>query len=150
MENLLIRKAERQDLPVIMELLKELDLEGDEAMSLEEVHRLFNRISQYPDYHIYLATKGGEPVGTYTLLIMDKLEHGGTPSGIVDSVAVASDRQGEGIGKALMQHAKDTCQEKGCYKIMLSSNKTRTDAHRFYEALGYEQHGISYSLNITE
>ena len=148
MENLSIREADQFDLPEVLELLRELDLDGDKPMSQAEAMRLFDRIGDYPDYTIYLARKEGEAVGTYALLIMDKLEHGGAPSGIVDSVAVAKAFQGQGIGKAMMRHAMDKCREKGCYKLMLSSNKTREDAHRFYEGLGFHMHGYSYAIDV--
>lgn len=148
MENLSIKEADRYDLPEVLRLLRELDLEGDKPMSQEEALRLFDRLGEYPDYKVYLARKEGEAVGTYALLIMDKLEHGGAPSGIVDSVAVSNTYQGQGIGKAMMLHAMQQCREKGCYKLMLSSNKIRTDAHRFYEKLGFQMHGYSYAINV--
>jgi N-acetylglutamate synthase-like GNAT family acetyltransferase len=147
MDDLSIRKAEESDIPSILELLTELDLDGDEALSLSEATDLFRRIQTYPDYAIYLAESDGKPVGTYALLFMDKLEHGGIPSGIVDSVAVSCEHQGKGIGKAMMLHAQAQCTLKGAYKLMLSSNMTRKNAHKFYESLGFEKHGYSYKIN---
>lgn len=141
-----IRTADISDLENILKLLKELDLDGDKEMALEDAKRLFQRIQQYPDYTIYLAMHGATAVGTYALLIMDKLEHGGAPSGIVDSVAVAHDYQGHGIGSAMMLHAREVCRSKGCYKLMLSSNKNRIQAHEFYQKLGFNQHGFSFSI----
>jgi N-acetylglutamate synthase-like GNAT family acetyltransferase len=144
-----IRKATQEDLPNILELLKELDLDGDQPMPLEQARRLFQRIASYPNYSVYLAESDGRPVGTYALLIMDKLEHGGAPSGIVDSVAVSAACQGQGIGKLMMRHAQEQCRRHGAYKLMLSSNMSRTDAHAFYEALGFERHGFSYKITIS-
>jgi GNAT superfamily N-acetyltransferase len=43
-----------------------------------------------------------------------------------------------GIGQALLDRAAELAQEAGCYKIMLGSNKKRSDAHRFYRKAGYE------------
>jgi GNAT superfamily N-acetyltransferase len=48
----------------------------------------------------------------------------------------------------MMKHAMDECQKIGCYKLALSSNKIRIDAHRFYENLGFKQHGISFSVEF--
>ena len=40
------------------------------------------------------------------------------------------------------------CRQKGCYKMMLSSNLRRTGAHAFYESLGFEKHGYSFRIDL--
>ena len=112
MSKIHIREAELSDIPALLELSKELDISGEETMPLEEAERLFNKISDYPDYTIYIAEIEEEPVGTYALLIMDKLEHGGAPSGIIDSVSVDASFQRMGIGKTLMSHAREMCKKR--------------------------------------
>jgi len=56
-----------------------------------------------------VAVAGGEIVGTFALLIMDNLAHAlrGAPSGIVEDVIVHLTRQGQGIGKQIMQYAME-------------------------------------------
>jgi GNAT superfamily N-acetyltransferase len=44
----------------------------------------------------------------------------------------------------MMEHARDACRRAGCYKLALSSNLKRADAHRFYDSLGFERHGFSF------
>ncbi|MDY7021555.1 MAG: hypothetical protein SWJ54_09355 [Cyanobacteriota bacterium] len=36
--------------------------------------------------------------------------------------------------------------EAGCYKVTLSSNLHRDHAHKFYESLGFQQHGAEGSI----
>jgi ribosomal small subunit protein bTHX len=110
-------------------------------------HR-FARIAAYPDYAVYLAEEDGVPVGTFALLVMDNLAHGGAPEGVVENVVVAEGRRGQGIGRALMRFAMDRCAAAGCYKLVLSSNVQREAAHRFYEDLGFVQHGLSFSVPL--
>jgi GNAT superfamily N-acetyltransferase len=88
-------------------------------------------------------------VGTFALLVLDNLAHGLTPAGLVESVVVAEGRRGQGIGAAMMRFAMDRCAEAGCYKLALSSNVRRVDAHRFYERLGFVQHGLSFSVPLA-
>ena len=139
-----IRTAVIADLALVIPLLSLLDRPGMPPMVLEEAANLFARMASYPDYRLFIAEINGQAVGTYSLLIMDNLGHRGSPIGIVECVSVAEDRRGQGIGKQLMHHAMRECQIKGCYKLALSSNVARTDAHAFYDSLGFKRHGISF------
>lgn len=65
------------------------------------------------------------------------LSHGGRPFGIIENVVVAESAQGQGFGKVLMERAEVLAREAGCYKLALASNQKRTEAHGFYEALGF-------------
>ena len=144
-----IRKAEKKDIPSIIALHSEIDLSNEESISLQNANIIFSRIQSYPNYHIYVALIQGEIVGTFALLIMDNLAHNGAPSGIVEDVAVRQKWQEKGIGKHMMAYAMQRCKEAGCYKMALSSNSIRENAHRFYESLGFNKHGYSFVIDIT-
>ncbi|MGL5509093.1 MAG: GNAT family N-acetyltransferase, partial [Microcoleaceae cyanobacterium] len=53
-----------------------------------------------------------------------------------------------GFGKQMMQFALNISREAGCYKMSLSSNVLRIHAHKFYEDLGFQKHGWSFSLTL--
>lgn len=148
MTALRIRLAERSDLPAVLRLLRAFDPPGAPEPDREEAERVFARIESYPDFAVYIAEDGDQAVGTFSLLVMDNLAHGFTPAGLVESVVVAEGRRGQGIGSAMMRFAMDRCAEAGCYKLALSSNVRREDAHRFYERLGFVQHGLSFSVAL--
>jgi GNAT superfamily N-acetyltransferase len=95
-----------------------------------------------------VAEQDREIVGSFALLVMDNLGHLGAPSGIVEDVVVAPARQSSGIGAAMMRFALDRCRQKGCYKMVLSSNAKRLRAHAFYESLGFERHGYSFRVDL--
>jgi len=116
---------------------------------LHEATRLFARFARYPDYTLYVAERDGSIVGSFALLVMDNLGHLGAPSGIVEDVVVAPSSQGQGVGKAMMAFAYNRCREKGCYKLVLSSNAKRERAHAFYESLGFARHGYSFRLDLA-
>ena len=139
-----IRDAKVEDLPAVLRILAETGIDGGDSFSLAEATEHFARIRQTPGFRLLVAVAGGEIAGTYALQIMGKLGKRGTPAGIVEDVAVAVDRQGQGIGKAMMRHALEACRTAGCYKLALSSNVIRGDAHRFYDSLGFERHGYSF------
>lgn len=139
-----IRDAADDDLAAVMRILADSGIDGGESFSLEEARRHFARIQALPGFRLLVAVDGSEVVGTYVLQIVQKLGKRGTPAGVVEDVAVAPSRQGRGIGRAMMEHARAACREAGCYKLALSSNLRREDAHRFYESLGFERHGFSF------
>ena len=93
-----------------------------------------------------MALADGAIAGTYALLVLDNLAKRGARTGIVEDVAVLPARQGQGIGRAMMAHAREQCRAAGCYKLSLSSNLCRQAAHRFYESLGFERHGYSFVI----
>ena len=143
----LIRVATREDLPAVLDLYQHAGLDRDGGMTPGEAGSVYARFAAYPNYKLYVACIGDKVVGTFALLIMDNLAHHGTPSGIVEDVAVDPQTQGRGIGKAMMRFARDVCREKGCYKLSLTSNQVREGAHAFYESIGFERHG--YSFRVT-
>ncbi|WP_026996273.1 GNAT family N-acetyltransferase [Flectobacillus major] len=140
-----IRQAQTTDLVAVLQLYADV-LDKGNVLSLPQAEKLFHKMQSYPNYRVYVAEEASQIVGTFALLIMDNLAHQGTPSGIVEDVAVQVDQQGKGIGKAMMQFAMAICQESGCYKLVLSSNQRRTEAHAFYESLGFERHGFSFQV----
>lgn len=143
-----IRKATERDLPHILSLYSELDTDKEPVFPLDKALAIFDRIKNYPDYTIYVVTFNTEIIGVFSLLIMDNLAHAGAPSGIVEDVIVHGRWRGKGIGKKMMGFAMDRCKEKGCYKLSLSSNFKREDAHRFYETLGFQKHGYSFLIEL--
>jgi GNAT superfamily N-acetyltransferase len=146
--SLTIRPASKADLPDVLRLYAQPALDDGNVISLSEAERIFERIARYPEYRIFVAKLDGRIIGTFAFLVMDNLGHLGTCSGIVEDVAVDPAYQGQGVGKAMMARAIDLFRERGCYKVVISSNFKRPRAHAFYESLGFERHGYSFRLTI--
>ena len=143
-----IRKAVESDLPSILRLYAQPGIDDDDVLSLDAALEIFQRMASYPRYHVHVATISGAIVGTFALLIMDNLAHIGAPSAVVEDVCVDEQLRGRGVGKAMMQYAMKVATECGCYKLTLSSNIQRTRAHDFYRSLGFEQHGLSFRVDL--
>jgi ribosomal protein S18 acetylase RimI-like enzyme len=143
-----IQEAVISDLPSILNLYATV-LDKGNILPISEAEKLFKKMQTYPNYKMYVAEKEEKIVATFALLIMDNLAHQGTPSGVVEDVAVLTELQGKGIGKMMMEFAMEKCQEAGCYKLVLSSNVKRKEAHAFYESLGFEKHGFSFTMKIA-
>jgi GNAT superfamily N-acetyltransferase len=143
-----VRAATEADLPAILALYGQPALDDGKTLEAGEARSIFARFAAYPDYRLYVARIGAEVVGTFALLIMHNLGHLGAPSAIVEDVAVAPEWQSRGVGRVMMEFAMQRSREARCYKLALSSNRKRTKAHRFYEALGFRRHGYSYVVGL--
>ena len=143
-----VRKAGAADIPAVLGLYAQPDLDDGNVLTIDQGVALFERFARYPDYTLYVAEQDGEIVGSFALLVMDNLGHLGAPSGIVEDVVVAPARQSQGVGAAMMRFALECCRQKRCYKLVLSSNAKRVRAHAFYESLGYERHGYSFRVDL--
>lgn len=141
-----IREATEADLPGVLALYSQPDIDDGDVLAPDDAREIFARFQLYPDYKLYVVVEGSEIVGSFALLIMDNLGHLGAPSGLVEDVVVQPNRQGQGIGKQMMAFAIERCSERGCYKLALSSNLKRQRAHEFYESLGFEKHGYSFRI----
>lgn len=144
--NLAIRDVELRDFPQVRELYRLLDFHPGEEPPFDQLEQQFMRHKDYPGYRILVAEMGDIVVGTFALIIIESAAHGGKPFGIIEDVVVSNNWQGKGIGKKMMLFAMQSCQEKGCYKLALSSHLQRNEAHQFYESLGFVKHGFSFQI----
>lgn len=145
-----IRQANEDDLGAILALHRQLGDKAEQSLNLKEANEMFAKFSQYPYYKVFIAEIQGQTVGTFALLIMNNIAHKGAPSGVIEDVVVSQDHRSKGIGKIMMNFAMEQCRKQGCYKVALSSNSKRIDAHRFYESLGFVKHGYSFSMNLPK
>jgi len=143
-----IRPATAADLPGVLALYAQPDMDNGKVMALEEAAQVWAQFSHYPNYRLYVACEGEAVMGTFALLVMHNLGHQGTPSAIVEDVVVHVAHQSQGLGRDMMHHAMALAREAGCYKLVLSSNQKRVRAHAFYESLGFQRHGFSFSIEI--
>ena len=141
-----IRPATGNDLPNILCLYLQPDMDNGKVLTLDDAKGIFAKINVYPDYTVYVAEMDGEIVGTFALLVMDNLAHMGNKSAIIEDVVVSQSYQRKGIGKQMMEYAIEVCKRKSCYKVALSSNIKRKNAHEFYKNLGFQIHGYSFLL----
>lgn len=148
MREIAIREAAEEDIPAILRLYAAARITDAESFTVDEAREQLKLFRRYPSFRVFVALIDDAVVGAYELLIMDNLAKRGRKSGVVEDVAVDPAYQGRGIGRAMMNHAREQCRQAGCYKFVLSSNLKREDAHRFYDALGFERHGYSFLTRL--
>jgi GNAT superfamily N-acetyltransferase len=95
-----------------------------------------------------VAERRGEVVGVCQLLVFRHLQAKGGLCAELESVHVHPDHRGTGIGGSLVGAAVDRARALGCYRIQLTSNRQRDDAHRFYESLGFAPTHVGYKMRF--
>ena len=91
------------------------------------------------DRNQFLAVveEGGEIVGCLQLSFIPGLSRLGLWRGQSESVRISSARRGGGLGKRMFEWAIDECRKRRCEIVQLTTDKSRADARRFYEGLGF-------------
>ena len=138
-----IRIATEQDITRILELYRDMTITTSRAElarlpSPDDCRRVFAEISDSPGHELVVAEEDGEVIGTLVLLIVPNLSHGALPWALVENMVVDRQHRRSGVGRLLIDYATTRAQGAGCYKIVLSSNKKRPGAHRFYRTVGFE------------
>ena len=143
MSALEIREARAEDLEPIIRLHEEDELgtHGDAwtAENRPAYEAAFAAIAKSPENRLFVALDGDEVVGTFQLTFIPNLTGRGTTRVKVESVRVKAARRSGGIGATMMAFAEQQARIGGAAAMELTSNKTRRDAHRFYERLGYSR-----------
>lgn len=149
-----LRRAGADDLPAVLALFVASGLDQPEDVPLAGAQQSWQAM-QALGAEVWLAecelVRGGvEVLGCLTLYVLPLLAHRQAPEALVEDVAVHPKAQGLGLGRLLMEEAMAVARARGCYKLALSSNARRVEAHAFYEHLGFSGHGFSFHVPLTE
>jgi GNAT superfamily N-acetyltransferase len=136
---MIFRSAVRDDLPAIIGLLADdvLGKARDFAVVDEAYERAFAAIEADSRNFLIVADDAGEIVACLQIIYIPGLGRHGAERCQVEAVRVRSDRRGQGLGAALMAWVIEQARSRGCALVQLTSDKSRTDAHRFYARLGF-------------
>ncbi|MFC4105350.1 GNAT family N-acetyltransferase [Micromonospora zhanjiangensis] len=136
---MIFREAVRADLPAIVALLADDVLgKGRDFTEVDEAYeRAFRAITDDPRNHEIVADDDGEVVGCMQLTYIPGLGRHGAERALIEAVRVRADRRGAGLGRDMMEWAIDQARRRGCAMVQLTTDKSRTDAHRFYARLGF-------------
>ena len=87
-------------------------------------------------------------MGTLQLTFIPGMVNRGQKRCLVEAVHVAPQHRNLGLGTALLNYAVERARAAGCGLVQLTSNKARTDAHRFYLRLGFAQSHEGFKLRL--
>jgi L-amino acid N-acyltransferase YncA len=149
-----VRAAVEKDIPRILELYEEqlvvgtAEAEKERSPSLEHYRQVFSMIESLPGCELIVAEEQGEVTGTAMLMIVPNLSHHALPWIVVENVVVDEKHRRKGVGRLLMDYVLTRAKEAGCYKVQLMSDKSREEAHKFYESIGYKASAEGFRLYL--
>lgn len=143
--DLAIREGEPSDASEMAALICEL---GYETTPTEMEDRLRSIL---PDsaYKTYVAIIDGRICGMIGTLAQASYEHNDL-SGRILALVTSDTTRRRGVGRALMAAAEENFARRGIRRIALDTRLTRADAHKFYQALGYERSGYRFVKDIAD
>lgn len=136
-----MRRAKTSDLTAIIDLLADDELgrrrEQPGPPPSPRYANAFAAIERDPNQFLAVADDDGRIVGCLQLSFIPGLSRTGMWRGQIESVRVASHLRGSGLGRQMFEWAIDQCRSRGCGLVQLTTDKTRPDALKFYQSLGF-------------
>lgn len=149
---LTIRPATPEDLHAILAMLAEDTIPANrETDPADPRYRAaFDAIAADPNQLLVAAELDGYVIGTLQLTFIPGLSFRGAWRGQIEAVRIASAQRGRRFGEQLIAWAVERCRERDCFLVQLTSSSSRTDAHRFYERLGWAKSHTGFKLKLKE
>ena len=136
-----LRPAARADVPDIVRLLADDPLGAQREQYLsplpENYYAAFEAISADPNNELLVACLDERVVGVLQLTYTPHLTYRGGWRATIEGVRVEASLRSSGAGRRMLEGAIDRSRRRGCHLVQLTSDKSRPDAIRFYEALGF-------------
>ncbi len=150
MTEVTFRRATEADIPAIVAMLADdpLGAKRETPEDLAPYRSAFAAIDADPNHVLVVADRAGEVIGTGQLVMMPSLSHRGMWRAEIEAVRIRSDQRGGGLGTALIQWCIEAARERGGGMVQLTSHSSRTDAHRFYQRLGFAQSHTGFKLHL--
>lgn len=136
-----VRRARRDDLPTLVALYADDPLGATRERSISPLPAAyldaFAEIDRDPNQFLAVFEDDGRIVGSLQLTIFPSLTRLGAKRAQVESVRVAREARGRGLGRRMLEWAIREARRSGATLVQLTTDKSRGDARRFYEGLGF-------------
>jgi GNAT superfamily N-acetyltransferase len=142
LSSVVLRRANADDVPAIVALLAadQLGATRDGVTTPEDLagyQRAFGVIDDDPSHTLVVAASGPDIVATMQLSFIPGLARHGALRAQIEGVRVHEAYRSRGLGAAMLNWAIAEARQRGCALVQLTTDKSRTSTHRFYQRLGF-------------
>jgi GNAT superfamily N-acetyltransferase len=146
------RDAARDDLPKLVGLLANDHL-GSQRERFDDplpdcYYDAFEAIDSDPNNRLVVVEHDGNVIGTLQLTFIPNMTYQGGIRAQIEGVRVDNALRSQNIGRRLFEWAIEEARKRGCHMVQLTADKTRPDAHRFYESLGFTASHLGMKLHL--
>jgi ribosomal protein S18 acetylase RimI-like enzyme len=142
MEAVSFRPAAIADLPGIISMLADDELgqqrEDSSSTPNEKYYDAFSTVDSDENQILAVAEAEGVLLGCLQITFIPGLSRLGMWRGQIESVRIAADSRGKGIGRKMFMWAIGECRRRGCGLVQLTTDKSRTGTFQFYESLRFK------------
>jgi len=139
--DILIRMARADDLDAVVALLVDDPLGAERETPGAPAARCytdaFAAMAADPNQDLLIVEHEGVVAGYLELSFVQGLSRQGMLRAQIESVRIAPQLRGKGVGRQMFEAAFTRAEARGAAMIQLTTDKTRPDAIRFYEGLGF-------------
>ena len=140
----MIRLAELRDAPALARLMTGLGY----ATKTSEMSERLQSILANPHFATLVAVNGEEVSGMIGLFAHSSYEHNDL-SGRILALIVAGRFRRRGIARDLMAAAERYFLDRKIRRVVVTTRLDRTNAHRFYETVGYTRTGFRFGKELV-
>ncbi|GAA4226746.1 GNAT superfamily N-acetyltransferase [Streptosporangium album] len=144
------RIARAEDVPLLVAMIADDVVSAARTGDFGDEHRAaFEAIDTDPNNELIVAELDGEVVGTMQLTYIPGISRRGALRMQIEAVRIAAALRGRGLGRQMMEWAVERGRARGCALVQLTTDKSRKDAHRFYDSLGFVASHEGYKLSLS-
>ncbi|KRW93222.1 GNAT family N-acetyltransferase [Paracoccus sp. MKU1] len=143
------REALRDEVPAVLALLRD-DMLGRarEADGLAPYLAAWEAMQAEAANHLVVGLMNGQVIACYQITFISGLSLSAAHRAQIEGLRVRPDLRGQGIGAALIGDAEARARAAGCTLLQFTTNRSRADAHRFYDRLGFTPSHIGYKKTL--
>jgi GNAT superfamily N-acetyltransferase len=151
---LVFRRATRADVDAIVRMLADDPLGAKrETYTVplpDTYYRAFDAIDHDPNNELVVVESAGRVIGVLQLTFIPYLTYRGGWRALIEGVRIAVEARNSGIGARMFEWAIARARERGCHLLQLTSDKSRPDAIRFYEKLGFVATHEGFKMHLAK
>lgn len=136
-EKMEIRELDKKDLKSLLELYMQLD-ETNKALSFGKSETIWKEIAKNKNIKYIGAVDNGKVVSTCYCVIIPNITNFGQSICFIENVVTNEKYRRQGLAKKVVEKAIEIARRNNCYKVILQSGVKRTEAHKFYENMGFD------------
>lgn len=129
-----IREMIVEDIPQLEKLYRQF---WDEKSSVETMNQRFNHLLANQSHIFLSAMENNQLIGSVMGVICEELYGDCKPFLVLENMIVSKNHRNQGVGKALVSELERIAANRNCSQVIFVTERSRIDAVKFYESIGY-------------